>query len=195
MAKFKTKYLKFRGKAAWTMIYKTDEFRGKEFWKINFYPSDDTIAEMRKAGIQTKVKEDDGSTSGVSGKFMTLRRDKEKKFDSGNRVFCPPMVKDKKGDYLVKYIETEENDWERKGDPVLIGNGSEVEVTLEVYYTSSFGWGTRLQEIRIIDLIEYKRDEEEDVKEDDIPFEQSEPARSQELRPEDKDEKKKGPSW
>lgn len=187
----KTKYLKFKGKIAWAMLYKPDEFRGKEFWKINFYPSEDTIKEIRAAGIQTKIKDDDGTASGVSGKFMTFRRDKEKKFSSGLKIFSPPMIKDSKGDYLVKYVEEEANKWERKGDPILIGNGSEVEVTLEVYHTDAFGWGTRLMEVKILDLIEYKPEE------DDVPFEQDEPVRSQELRKDDVDESKpkKSPNW
>lgn len=165
MAKKKV-FKKFTGRAAWAMIYSPDEGFGKEFWKISLYPDIDTIMAIKDAGIQLKAKDDDGEKSGVQGKFFTFRRDTTSKF-GGSEVqpVSPPWVYDKKGKKLVSYTQDEDGDYQREGEPVLIGNGSEVEVTVEVYNTKSFGKQCRLYSVKILDLIEYNPDEEEDEEE------------------------------
>lgn len=178
MAKSKTKYMKFKGRVAWAMLYSPDEYKGNKFWKLSFYPDDATIQKIKDAGIQTKQKEDDGSASGVSGKYYQFRRDCEKKFDSGLQKFSPPSVFAKDKSKLVTYEEDADSEYgyERIGEPVLIGNGSEVEITLEVYPTGSFGKGTRLNSVRILDLIEY--DPDADDEKEEKPAEQAKVARS-----------------
>lgn len=168
--KTNTKYLKFKGRVAWTMLYSPDDYKGNKFWKLSLYPTDEVIQKIKDAGIQTKLKEDDGSGSGVSGKYFQFRRDTEKKFDSGMQKFAPPSVyMGKSREPVVSYEEDaeEEYGYKRIGDPILIGNGSEVEVTLEIYPTGSFGKGTRLNSVRILDLIEYNPDAGEEDEDDE----------------------------
>src|SRR5690606_23757358 len=95
---------------------------------------------------------------------------------------------DRDGKEVVKYLDggkkvfsNETGMFEMVGSEILIGNGSLVEVTLEVYPTKRFGNGTRLQSVKIIDLIEYVRpdeiDESEVVEDDEIPFEPETPSK------------------
>lgn len=158
----KTKFKKYRVRVAWAMIYSPDEWGGKSFWKASLYPTDKVLAQMRADGIQAKVKSDDGSKSGVQGDFITVRRDTEKDFGSGMQPLMPVPVDDKDGKKLVSYEKDDRPDAEfpfvRHGEPVLIGNGSECEVTLEVYPTRSFGKQVRLNRIKILDLVEYNPD-------------------------------------
>lgn len=169
----KAKWLKFRGRSAYAMVYKPDDFKGDRFWKISLYPDAETLQDMKDAGIQSRVKDDDGSKSGVAGKYMTFRLDTEKEFaGSGLTKFHPPIIKDKKGDNIVSYIDNGDGTFDRRGEPVLIGNGSDVEITLEVYPTKRFGNGSRLREVRIIDLIEYNPPE--DVTENEVDSEPEE---------------------
>jgi hypothetical protein len=146
MTKSATKYLKFRGKIAWAKLQEPDDYKGEKKWKMNFYPSDETLVKMKLAGLQNKVKEDDGAKSGVSGKFVSLKRDTEKSFNGVVQKFDPPELFDAQGNLIEESL--------------LIGNGSEVEVELAVYQTQRFGAGSRIQRVRIIDLIEYVPPEE-----------------------------------
>ncbi|MGE0266068.1 MAG: hypothetical protein AB7V06_25590 [Candidatus Obscuribacterales bacterium] len=170
MAKKPTKYLKFRGKSSYAMIYKPDEYKGSEFWRLNLHPDAETIEKIKSAGIQTKLQPSNEEYSNVPGKFFKFRRDCEKTFGSEVRKFMPPRVLDKSGKALVDYKEVP-GGYEMIGEKVLIGNGSEVEVTLEVFDAGRFGVGARLHEVKIIDLIEYIKPEEVDPDED-APFEE-----------------------
>lgn len=159
----KTKFKKFVGRIAWAHLYSPDDFRGQESYKMSFYPDADVEAQMKAAGLQNKFKDDDGGKSGVSGKFVTLRRPVKKEFQDGETFFGPPEILDKAGKKIVFYKDEGDGNFEREGEPVLIGNGSTVEVTLEIYQTKRFGAGSRLKSVKIIDLIEYDPDAEEEV--------------------------------
>lgn len=172
----KTKFKKFVGRIAWAHLYSPDDFRGQESWKISFYPDADVEAQMKAAGLQNKFKDDDGGKSGVAGKFVTLRRPVKKEFNGEETFFSPPEILDKNNKTLVSYKDDGDGDYDRIGEPVLIGNGSTVEVTLEIYQTKRFGAGSRLRSVRIIDLIEYDPDSQEEVEpevEEEKPAEKS----------------------
>lgn len=155
-----TAYLKFKGKVAWAKVYDPDDYEGEKQFKINFYP--DSIQALRDKGIQQKVKEDDGGKSGVSGEVMTFRRPVEKEFTRGEITkLLPPTIYDKDGKKIVWYKRTDDGEIERYGEPVLIGNGSYCELTLEVYPAGRMGKGARLNSVKIIDLIEYEGRNEE----------------------------------
>lgn len=166
--KSKSKSYWFRGKCAWAMLYSPDEYLGREFYKINFYPSDEVLEEMEEVGLfdgRRKIKEDDGGNSGVSGKFVQFTCDTEKELKDGKVwYFHPPKVLDRDENIIVdyKWVDKDKTEWEREGEPVLIGNGSEVEVLVEVYDAGRFGKGSRLKAVQIIDLIEYKPDDEDE---------------------------------
>lgn len=83
--------------------------------------------------------------------------------------FTPPIVYDKDGKVLVNYTEGDEvvrsyNDPNRKdkivrnGDVILVGNDSDIEVTVAVFDTMK-GKGQRLESIKLVDLIEYRKEE------------------------------------
>ncbi len=155
-----TTYEKFLGKAKWTQIYKPDEFRGTKKWKLTLYMDDpDMWEKFKKLGIQKEIKKD------ADGQYFTVSRDVVKMIKGQPVYFAPPMVFDREGKALVEYVG-EDGKWvrsynagekapDRKGDPVLIGNGSEIEVTLAVYPTT-MGVGNRLESIKVIDLIHYE---------------------------------------
>lgn len=153
----KTKDYRFVGKVAWAKLYEPDEFRGSKKWKLPFYPDEETLKAIKDAGIQLRVKEDSGEKSGVSGKFVTFSRGTTANYGKGPEDLAPPVIKDASGKVLVDYDE----DFERIGDPVVIGNGSVVEVLVEVYETEKFGNGQRIKEVSIIDLIEYVPEDED----------------------------------
>lgn len=171
-----TKYYKFRGAASYGKLYEPDEYLNKKEWKINLHPDADTIAKIKAAGIQLHLKDKD--IPNVDGKHFTFKRPVEKNFPSGITKFSPPEILDKDGKKLVSYTEVSDGGFEREGDPILIGNGSLVEIEVAVYQTKNFGKGCRLNSVKILDLIEYNPDIEEEVSvpepEDEAPFE-SEP--------------------
>lgn len=182
MARSKSKYVKFRGKSVYAMVYRPDEFNGQEFWKIGLAVDKAGAEEIKESGSQVRVKYaeevpniDDGT------RFFTFRRPAQKTFKNGTVNFCPPTIYDKKGKNLVSYHRGKEQVYqydegteepERRGEPVIIGNGSEVEVTVCIYPAGSYGKGTRLESVKIIDLIEYNPDDEEETEpeDDEAPF-------------------------
>lgn len=143
MAKQPTEYHKFRGLAAWTRLFpgQQDSYNGIEFYKMNFYPSKETLEGIQKLGGNVKVKEDDGTKSGVEGKYIVLKRKLKGTFNGVSSDMKPPRVEDPDG-----------NEYDTK---IRIGNGSTVEITLERYWTSHFGWQFRLFAVKVIELIEY----------------------------------------
>ena len=165
-----SKYLKFRGFSGYAMMYKPDEFMDKKYWKISFYPETSKVLdEMQAKGIRLKVYEDDGAKSGLTGKYLVIKRETEKKFKGVPTPFHPPEIFDKDNNPVITY---DKDTFDRKGDPVLIGNGSLVEVTVVVYDAPPYGKGTRLESVRIIDLIHYEPPEEvteNEVDEDEAP--------------------------
>ena len=149
-----SKYVKFVGKAFWAKVYEPDEFRGQSNWKIDLVVDDDTLKEYKKHGIQKKVRENEAGT------VVSFTRPKTKEIKGQNNLFHAPKIFDKDGNVLVDYKVNEAKDgFDRVGDPVLIGNGSEVELTVVVYdwgTKTNGGIGQRLESVKILDLIEYK---------------------------------------
>lgn len=162
----KTEYLKFEGLASYAKVYTPDEYKGSKFWRLNLHPTDGVIQKIKDSGIQTKLHDSNEEFSNVPGKFFKFRRDCEKDFGKEVKKFMPPRIVDKNKKTLVDYKE-QDGEIIMIGEKVLIGNGSKVEVTLEVYDAGRFGKGCRLLEVRIIDLIEYiPPDEAEKLQED-----------------------------
>ena len=159
-----SKIEKFRGFSGWAMLYKPDEYMDKTFWKISFYPETEQVADKMKAkGIRLKWYDDNGEKSGVEGQYVVIKRPTEKQFKDGLVEFNPPTVYAKDGKVLVGY---DKETHEREGEPVLIGNGSLVEVAVSIYDAPPYGKGTRLESVKVLDLIEYNRPEEDDAKEE-----------------------------
>lgn len=166
----KTQYISFVGTGKWCKIYKPDEFKGAVRWLMNFYPeSPEEWKKFKDAGIQKKVNKDE------DGEYFSAARPTTKMILGKIVHFTPPIVYDKNGDVLVGYYNDEDkllrsyNDENKKiikkGENVLIGNGSKVEITLCVYPTA-MGPGNRLESIKILDLIEYAPEPEQEPVED-----------------------------
>lgn len=149
----KSKVYKFIGKAYWAKVYEPDEFRGASNWKIDLVVDEENLKKYKEAGIQGKVK------SNEEGPVLAFKRPYTKLIKGVQQIFSGPKILKEDGSVLVEYKKNEEGTaFERVGNPVLIGNGSVVEVTVVVYPTT-MGPGQRMESVRIIDLIEYASDE------------------------------------
>lgn len=145
-----TKYYKFTGKANWAKVYEPEEFRGAVNWKIDLYQDKKNLEQRKAAGIQSKIYEDE------NGQYVTFKRPKIKTIKGVVNEFHGPTIYSADGEPLVTYEKSEDGkEWVRVGTPVLIGNGSEVEVTVAVYDAGAMGKGQRLESVKIIDLVEY----------------------------------------
>jgi hypothetical protein len=172
----KSVWMEFEGFASWARVYEADEYKGKKFWKINLHMKDEIFKKIKDLGWQGKRKTSD--VDGVSDDYASFRCDTEKEFNGKKEKFLPPIIKDKTGKKLVWY-EKDSTGYTEFGERVLIGNGSKVVLTLEVYQTKHYGTGFRLREVKIIDLIEYQPKEETEETQntkgasldDEIPFE------------------------
>lgn len=176
-----SKTFKFKGKAVYAKPYAPDEYNGERFWKIGLAPTKEELQRIKDSGCQLRAKFaenipgiDDGT------KFVTFKRPTQKQFRDELVFFCSPQIIDKsnkvlvghvdeKGKLVTQYKEGEDRP-ERKGDIFAIGNRSDIEVTVEIYPAGSYGKGTRLNSVKIIDLIEYHSPDEqqsEETSEDD----------------------------
>jgi hypothetical protein len=155
-----TQYVQFNGKAYWTKLYKPDEFKGAVRWTMNLYMDDPEEWNKYKAlGIQKKVNKDE------NGSFFAASRPTTKMIKGKIVYFTPPVIYGKDGKVLVGYYGEDDKMLRsyddpktkivKKGETILIGNGSDVQITLCVYPTA-MGPGNRLESVKLIDLIEYK---------------------------------------
>lgn len=160
-----TDILKMNGKAYWCKVYEPDTAFGASNYKLDFVPDEASLILFKASGIQKTIKEDE------RGKFFQLARPDFKLIKGDVINFTGPVIEDKDGKVIVDYINKETGrrvysysakdkaNVIRRGTPILIGNGSGVEVKVAVYDTLK-GKGHRLETIRVTDLIEYKRDGE-----------------------------------
>jgi hypothetical protein len=176
--------MKIRGKAVYLKVYTPDEYNGQENWKAGLTVTKETYETLREAGCQLRKKFAEGIDMIDEGTpFVTFKRPVEKKFNDETVNFCPPQIFDKDGEKMVSYevdgkVVRQFKDGEPKpeqvGEPKLIGNGSDIEITISLYNTKSFGKGTRLESIRVIDLIEYTPPEDDEKDGDEEPSEKKE---------------------
>lgn len=156
-----TQTYEFEATLKWVKIYEPDEAFGSTRWLLNAYLTDDRQWRLfERSGLQLEPKEDE------DGKYVVFRRDTEKKMKKDFVEFTPPFVYDKDGTPLVQYKdkETGQNvysfdmkegiEYEQVGEPVMIGNGTLAKVRVSIYDTAR-GKGHRLENIKIIDLVEY----------------------------------------
>ena len=125
-----TTILYVTGKAKWARLNKPDAKFNT--YTLDLYLEDDELARFTRSGAQNEVR------SGEDGKFIKLRRPCVKLVKGEARQYGPPEVID------------------AKGQPVTcdIGNGSVVTCKLSIYDTVK-GKGTRLEAVRVDELVEY----------------------------------------
>jgi hypothetical protein len=154
-----TRYLTLRGSIKWAKVYEPDAFMGAENWKVTFYPRDDKEWDKFKAsGLQLKVKTDEND----GADYFQLRRPVKKVIKDDLVIFSPPEItgkvnvsyQDAEGNKVRQYTKGDGTVVTRVGDPVELGNGTEVLVNLS-YYDTIKGKGHRLENITVLDLVEY----------------------------------------
>lgn len=148
MAKTQTLYLS--GKGFWLhRLFEPDDFKGQQFWSMKLYLDPASMKAFKAAQLNNRIKKDE------EGESVTFRRYVKKKWKlkaNESPEFAPPRVVDSDG-----------NLWADRG---LIGNGSAVTAKLEVYQTR-VGPGTRLEEVRVDNWIEYNPDGADQAEPDD----------------------------
>lgn len=162
----KARNIVFQGEAYWARVYEGnhDEFGGKEFYKITVALNDESWAKYNKSGLklQPKPVSSDDDTPGI-----TFRRDlhaktgtyKDKEYSIGGGA---PRVVDK----------------DKQEFSELIGNGSVVEVLVNVYDITKGPMkgkkGHRLEAIKVLEHIPYESmdfvDDPEEDEDDEAPF-------------------------
>lgn len=149
-----TKKIVLKGNAYWARVYEGshDEYGGKEFYKITVDLDGDSWGKFSRSGmtLQSRPVEKDSDIKGI-----TFRRDiegKEFKDAKTGKVKVlgggPPRVVDKDGQVMTD----------------LIGNGSEIEVLVEVYETKSKPpkIGHRLEAVKVLKIVHYEPPEDDD---------------------------------
>lgn len=128
-----TIYLK--GKANWVKVFPHNKDKKEEFhgpggaYTLDLLVDKENFDKFAASGSRVRPK------STEEGPVLKLRR---KHTHSIEALGGPPQVVDK-----------DKNEW----DGTLIGNGSDVEVAVTVYDTK-MGKGTRLEGVRVINLVE-----------------------------------------
>ena len=96
----KTQYVTFSGTAKWAKVYVPDEFRGAERWTVDLYMDDPAEWEkFKKLGIQKKIKTNE------EGTYFNITRPTNKLIKGKIVYFTPPIVLDKDGTEIVKYVD------------------------------------------------------------------------------------------
>ena len=142
-----------KGIANWAKVFDFNRDKGSFYedcdgaCTIDVLLDQEELAKLAESGsrLKPKVTED-----GISVKFK--------------RKFKHPSIPALGG--APKVVDSEDNVWDTE---VSIGNGSEAEVFFTVYDTK-FGKGTRLEGVRITNLVEYERPEGEETSDMRLPF-------------------------
>lgn len=127
-----TSYLTMKGIAKWALLQVPD--REYNSYKITLYPDQASMAKFHQSGLQNKPKQDE------DGEHITFRRPVEKVFKGKLQEMGPPEVKMRDGSPLKDFV----------------GNGSTVEVEIEVYDTKR-GKGGRLAKVTVDNLVPYEK--------------------------------------
>lgn len=174
-----TTYLTLKGRARWAQVYEPEEFRGDTRWKISLVLDGDEFKKFERSGVQSIPKED-----GEGNKVVSFRRQVRKVFpkDDEATYWTPPEIK---GIVQVKYVNeltgeqvrsfkrSEKIPIKLEGEKINIGNDSVVLVNVCLYDTP-LGKGTRLENVTVLDLVEYNPDEYEADEEAEVEDEKME---------------------
>ncbi len=177
----KSRNIVLRGKAYWARVYEGnhDEFGGKEFYKITVALDPESWSKYNQSGLGLKPKavSSDDDTPGI-----TFRRD-----------LHPKTGKDENGkEWTLGGGAPRVVDAEKEEFSELIGNGSDVEVLVNIYVVGAGPMkgkkGHRLEAVKVINHVPYEAMDFEDDPEfsdespekDEAPFETDEPEKKEE---------------
>lgn len=127
-----TKNFVFRGKAVYPMLIKPDEYMGNKYWKIGVALDDASKKLFKMSGLSLRPREHEDEKLSP---YVTFKRKIDGKFVTEDD---PPFV----------------DNWDPEEGP--IGNGSLVEVLVQVYDTRYGNKGHRLLGVKVLDLIPYE---------------------------------------
>lgn len=133
------------GTCKWAKVHKPDEKYNK--YSIDLYVDDKNRDIIVQSGSQATVKHD------ADGQYVRIRRNPFSLVKGELKDWGPPTVLDHDGKPLTSNV----------------GNGSKVTCKVVVYDTIK-GKGTRLEGIRVDELVEYNKDGDVLVAENVTPF-------------------------
>ena len=131
-----TEHYIFRGKAVFPMVVKPDNFRGKEFWKIGLKMDEPSLALYKRSGLGLKMRKLDSDKE--LSPYVVFRRNKIMTIKGKDVELDPPHIEG----------------W--NPSEVQLGNGSQVEITVEVYDTSYGNKGHRLMSVKALEVVPYE---------------------------------------
>lgn len=136
------------GIASWAKVYphNKDVFAGEESYTIDLSMTEEEAQKFKNTGTKRKIVKEDSGLYKSKFKRPAIH---EKYPDFGG----PPQVIDASGNPFT--------------DP--IGNGSKVTLKYVIYDTA-MGKGTRLEKVRVDELVPYNRDVPEGSVDDIVPF-------------------------
>lgn len=134
-----TKTYYFTGPCKWAKVYQPDDYKGDKKWKVNVYLNKETKKQLKEAGVQLKIREDE------DGEFVVFSRPVERQYQDEVKFFEPPKI-------FNKELEKIED---------LIGNGSVITAKISVFDTAK-GTGHRLEAIRVDSLVKYEENQTEE---------------------------------
>ena len=142
-----TEHIFLSGKAKWAKVWKPDQEYDK--YSIDLYMDDENFAIYDDSGMKLKLREDE------DGKYIRFSRPASKVINGELTEFKRPKI-----------VNADNEEIE---ETVLIGNGSDVTVRVEVYDTKAHGKGHRLNAVRIDNLVAYEpKNSSSDL--EDLPF-------------------------
>lgn len=141
-----TTYHTFPGIAKWARVHTPNKFNN---YQLSLYVDTATRKAVKASGYRGKLNEDD------DGFYYNFRRPHTKVFKGKEEVLGPPTITGPDGKPLTDFI----------------GNGSEVEVVVEIYEFNSpqhgSGKGSRIKEVKVTKLVPYVKQSEETAEEEE----------------------------
>lgn len=137
----------FQGKSKWSHLDRPDtKFSVEGKWTQQIYLNDESktkFLELKKEGLRNTLRQDD------EGYSVVWSRPSQKMMKGRLLAFTPPKIEDKDGNTLPQSTR--------------IGHGSDITVTVEVYYFTTpqktEGCAARLAAVRIDNLVPFSRDD------------------------------------
>jgi hypothetical protein len=155
----------FKGIAKWAKLagepvdeeftYKGKKINKKASWSIDLYMDEPSMAAFKKSDIQLKPRNDkeSGEEYVQFHRFVEMKiKDKETGEDKIVKLHPPKILNE-----ANEEIDT------------LVGNGSEVTISVDVYKTR-MGPGSRLEAVRVENLVEYDKNKVSEDTPVEMPF-------------------------
>lgn len=124
-----------RGTAYYAMLTKPDtKYDSDGIYKVSLIPDEESLKKIKKIGLNIKEE-----TETVPGEHVILKR----RHVGKNKVNGPVPVIDAK----------------KQPVSVIVGNGSEIKVSIAYYDTANGNVGTFINKVQVLDLVPYVKDD------------------------------------